>query len=183
MSLAAASRYARALADLVLTPGSGLSPEQAIDQLQAFSAVLASSDELRNIMLSPAVAVSKKHAVIKRLEAGLGFSPLIRNFLSVVVQHRRVALFKSIIESLELILDERLGLAKADISSASELSAPQRARLEAQLSRLAGKNVRCDYRIDPNLVGGAVARIGSTVYDGSLRGQLNTLRQRLTSGV
>src|ERR1700732_2800214 len=104
MSLAAASHYARALADLVLTPGSGLSPEQAVEQLKVFSAALAASDDLRNIMLSPAIPVSKQHAITRRLEASLGFSPLIRNFLFVVVQHRRVALFKSIIESLERIL-------------------------------------------------------------------------------
>lgn len=182
MSLAAASRYARALADLVLEPGSGITPEQAVAQLQAVAATLEASPELKGALLTPAVPVSRKHGVIKRLEPSLGLSRLVRNFLCVVVSHRRISDLKHIIESLEAILDERLGLVKAVISSAGELSGPQRAQLELQLSRLAGKRVRCDYRIDGQLLGGVVARIGSTVYDGSLRGQLDSLRQRLTTG-
>jgi len=85
------------------------------------------------------------------------------------------------VRSLEITLDERLGFAHADVASATELTETQRLALSAQLERLTGKRIRMRYSVDPALIGGAVARIGSTVYDGSVRGQLHSLEHRLTA--
>ena len=79
----------------------------------------------------------------------------------------------------ELLLDERLGYVRADVSTAKELSDSQRANLEAQIAKLAGKKAKLKFSTDPTLVAGVVARVGSTVYDGSVRGQLEQLRTKL----
>ena len=86
-----------------------------------------------------------------------------------------------ILHSFELIMDERLGFARAEISSARELTEAQRTALSAQLAQLTGKQIRMRFAVDESLIGGAVARIGSTVYDGSVRGQLQTLERRLST--
>ena len=89
-------------------------------------------------------------------------------------------LFRS--EAYEALLDERLGYVRADVSSAHPLSNLQRANLEVELSRLAGKKAKLKFSTDPALLAGVVARVGSTVYDGSVRGQLERLRAKLASG-
>jgi F-type H+-transporting ATPase subunit delta len=181
MALAVASRYARALVDLVLRPGAGLEPHAAIDQIRGIETAIRSSAELRNVLLSPAVAPARKRAVIARLAASLGIAPLVRNFLFVVIDHRRTDLLDEIREAFETLVDERLGVVRADVTSARTLSPGQQRELQEQLSRLTGKQVRMEYAVDPNLLGGVSARIGSTIYDGSVRGQLDGLRRRLVS--
>jgi F-type H+-transporting ATPase subunit delta len=95
------------------------------------------------------------------------------------VDHRRIAALSDIIQSFEIVIDERLGFARAEIASASELSKEQQAALTARLERLTGKRVRPQFAVDASLIGGVTARIGSTVYDGSVRGQLESLERRL----
>jgi F-type H+-transporting ATPase subunit delta len=102
-----------------------------------------------------------------------------RNFLFVLIDHRRIALLGAILDSLELIVEERLGFARAEISSPSELTETQRGAIAAQLESITGKRIRMRFAVDAALIGGVVARIGSTVYDGSVRGQLQTLGRRL----
>ena len=97
----------------------------------------------------------------------------------VIVDHKRIPLLPQIRESFELALDERLGFVRADVTSAAPLSPAQTSSLEVELARLGGKGVRVRYAVDENLLGGVVARIGSTVYDGSLRGQLQVMRRVL----
>ena len=116
-----------------------------------------------------------------RLIAPMDVSAQVRNFLFVVIDHRRVHEFSSIVEAFETLLDERLGFVRADVSSAQDLTEAQRAALEAQLSRLAGKKAKLRFTTDPALMAGVVARVGSTVYDGSVRGQLERLRVKLGS--
>lgn len=179
MSLAVASRYARALADIVMAPGAPVTAASASEQLGHFQSALESSDELRNVLLSPAVAPARKRAVITKLALQFGIAPVVRNFLLVVIDRRRIALLPEILEALQAQIDERMGIVRAQVESASELSGGQRAALEAELSRLSGKRVRGEFRVDPELIGGAVARIGSTIYDGSVRGRLISLRRKL----
>jgi F-type H+-transporting ATPase subunit delta len=179
MSLAVANQYAQALADVTLEPGSGLEPALAADQLRAFEELLAQSAELRNTLLSPAVSESEKRAVIGRLRQSLGLSTVVGNFLAVVAGHRRIGLLRSIRQALEGLLDARLGLARAEVKSHAPLRDEDRERLAGELSRLTGKAVRCECGIDASLLGGAVVQIGSTVYDGSVRGKLEALRGRL----
>ena len=181
-----AARYAKALADVV-TPGVHASSAAQADpaaitaQLQAVDEMIASSNELKNALASPAVAPSRKRAVMARLIAPMNLSAQVRNFLFVVIDHRRVHELKSIIEAFENLADQRLGFVRADVASATEMPEAQRKALEAELSRLAGKKTRLRYTTDAALVAGVVAKVGSTVYDGSVRGQLERLGLKLGS--
>ena len=180
MTLSAVSaRYANAFADVVTAPGSPLSPQQAVSELRAFESVFASSIELRNALITPAVPAARKRAVVGRIADELGLSRLTRNFLFVLVDHRRIGSLSGIFQNFEKILDERLGFARAEVISAREVTGTQREALSQELERLTGKRVRMRLRVDESLIGGVVARIGSTVYDGSVRGQLESMGRRL----
>ena len=180
MSLAIANRYARALADVVLDPKSAVAPARALDELRVVRTMLGEAPELKNVLLSPAIPVARKRAVITRLGDEAGFSKIIRNLLFVVINHRRVAALPAIADAFEVALDERLGRVRAYVESAAPLSAAEQEALQAQLARRTGKQVRCEFQVKPDLIGGVTARIGSTIYDGSVRGHLDALRQRLT---
>jgi F-type H+-transporting ATPase subunit delta len=177
----AATRYAKALADVVATTDAALSPAEVVSQLRAIDEIINSSQDLRNALASPAVPPSRKRAVMARLIQPLGVSNRVRNFLYVVIDHRRIHEFASIIEAFEALADERMGLVRADVITATELNETQRAALGTQLSRLAGKQAKLRFTIDPAVMAGVVARVGSTVYDGSVRGQLQRLRIKLGS--
>lgn len=178
---AVATRYANALADVVSPAASAIRPEEALKELQAFEGVLAESGELKNALTSPAVPQARKRAVAGRVGGLLKISPIVRNFLYVLIDHGRMGLLTEILHSFDSIMDERLGFARADISSARELTEAQRTALTAQLTQLTGKRIRMRFAVDESLIGGAVARIGSTVYDGSVRAQLQTLGRRLST--
>jgi len=160
-------------------PASPLRAEDAVAQLRAFEAALRSSPELQNALTTPAVPASRKRAVVGRIAAILGLSRIAQNFLFVLVDHRRITSLSDIIHSFELVVEERLGFARAEVSSASELTEAQRTALGSQLERLTGKRIRARYAVDGALIGGVVARIGSTVYDGSVRGELQSLERLL----
>jgi F-type H+-transporting ATPase subunit delta len=179
MSLAVANRYARALVDVVLDPSSGLDPWQVAGQLEAMENLVAGSPDLRGILLSPAVPPPRKRAVLSRLLEAMSVARPIRNFVFVVIDRRRLSLLKEICQAFETLLDERQGVVRADISSAGELTEMQRDKLREEISKLTGKRARCEFAVEDRLLGGAVVRIGSSIYDGSLQGQLETLRQRL----
>jgi len=181
MASAVANRYAHALVDIVMAPGSPLKAEGAVAQLRAVEALLAESQELRTALLTPAIPTSRKRAVMAKLLERTGASPLIRNFVYVVIDHRRIPAMSEIREAFELQLDERLGFVRAEVSSAAPLNASISAGLESQLSKLTGKRMRLRFGVDPGLIGGVVARIGSTVYDGSVRGELRELGRKLAA--
>src|SRR5271155_17629 len=183
MASAVANRYAHALVDIVLAPGSPLKPEDALAQLRSVESLLQESAELRTALATPAIQNSRKRAVMADLLARIGGSPLIRNFVYVVIDHRRIGIMSDIREAFELQLDERLGFVRAEVSSAAPLSAPLSAGLESELSKLTGKRMRLRFDVDPELLGGVVARIGSTVYDGSVRGELRELGRKLAGRV
>jgi F-type H+-transporting ATPase subunit delta len=176
---AVATRYASALADVVTAAGSVLRPQDAVAQLRSFEELLRSSPELHNALSTPAVPGSRKKAVVGRFADLLQLSRIVRNFLFVLIDRRRIASLSEIIQSLEEIVDERMGFARAEVASARELTEPQRNALNVRLEQLTGKRIRMRFTVDESLIGGVVARIGSTVYDGSLRGQLKSLESRL----
>jgi F-type H+-transporting ATPase subunit delta len=176
---AVAARYANALADVVTGKTSTVKPADALAELKSFESLLSSSAELHNALVTPAVAAGRKKAVVGRLGLEMQLSQVTRNFLFVLVDHRRIAELRNIVESLEVVLDERLGYLRAEVVSARELNQQQREALDRELERVSGKRIRAQYAVDPSLIGGAVARIGSTVYDGSVRGQLESLGRRL----
>ena len=175
------SRYARALVEVVTAPGSPVKPGEAIAQIKAIEEMIGSSRDLHAVLRTPAVQLSKKKAVIGKLAAMAGLSPLIRNFLWVVLAHKRIAKLTEIREAFEVLMDEHLGFVRAEVTSAAPLEAAQVKRIEAELMRVSGKQVRMATAVDADLLGGAIARIGSTVYDGSIRGQLESMRRKLTS--
>ena len=176
---AVATRYANALADVVTAGDSPLRPEAAVAELRSFEAALQSSAELQNALISPAVPGNRKRTVVGRIADALELSRISRNFLYVLIDHRRTGSLSEIIHSFELIVDARLGFAHADVTSAGELSEPQRAALNERLEQLTGKRLRMRFAVDQALIGGVIVRIGSTVYDGSVRGQLSSMGRRL----
>lgn len=175
------SRYARALVDAVLSDRSPVRPGEAVTQLKGIEELLASSTELRSILETPAVPDARKKAVLELLARRGGASPLIVNFLKVLVDHKRIGLLSEIRSAFELLLDEHLGYVRVEVASATPLEDHQRKQLEAELMQLSGKQVRMHTTVDPELLGGVVARLGSTVYDGSIRGQLEAMRRQFTS--
>jgi len=178
---AVAARYANALADVVTQSGSPLRPQDAVAELHAFEGALRTSAELQDALITPAIPGSRKRAVVGRVADVLRLSKISRNFLFVLVDHRRVPILSEVIQSFEETLDARLGYARAEIQSARDLTEAQRAALIPELERLTGKRVRPHFSVDEALIGGVVARIGSTVYDGSVRGQLASLERRLAA--
>ncbi len=174
----AALQYANAIADIAQAQDA---PEPLLEQLTAFRALYAESADLRNFLASPEVPRLAKHGVIEKLTARLGAGRIVRNFLFVLADHRRTQALPEVIAAFQEVIEQRRGIARAEISSAVELSAQQRAALAANLERLSGKKVEASYTLDAALLGGAVVRIGSTIYDGSLRSRLNSLRARLAA--
>ena len=178
---AVAARYANALADVVTANTSTLSAEQAVAELRVFESTLRESAELETALVTPAVPAARKRAVVGRIGDVLQLSRVIRNFLFVLIDHRRITSLPEIIALFEEVLDARLGYARAEVISAAELNDAERRTLNTRLEQLTGKRIRMRFAIDPALIGGAVARIGSTVYDGSVRGQLAMLERRLSA--
>lgn len=174
----ASLQYANALADIALEQGAA---EPARRQLAEFVAAYRESAELRNFLGSPGVTREAKHAVIEKLLARLGASRIIRNFLFVVINNQRTHLLPQILETFERVLRQRQGVAEAEVASAAEMTESQKAGLRRTLERLTGKKIEAKYSLEPALLGGAVVRIGDTIYDGSVRKQLNQLRVRLAS--
>lgn len=180
MQDALSNHYAEALADAVFAPDSGLSPEDAIRQLGSAVELLNSSHELRLILLSPVVPRAKKTEIVGQLLGNLGLHRLIRNFLMVIVEHRRIGELDRIQASFEEAVDKRQGFVKAEIISAAELTEPQRQELLHALGTKAGRYIRPVYKVDESILGGVIARLGSKEYDGSLTGRLEAMRRRLT---
>jgi F-type H+-transporting ATPase subunit delta len=179
-SSAIVTRYASALAD-VMTGPAGMDPAQAAQQLRSFQSLLAGTPDLHNALASPAVAASRKRAVVRRLADALGAGKMVRNFLLVLTDHRRLAALAQVIDAFEILVDERLGFVRAELSTARELDERQKSLVTQELARLSGRKVRARFAIEPSLIGGVVARMGSTVYDGSVRGQLDSLARRLAA--
>lgn len=178
-SSAVVNRYASALVDIVVGPKTGLDPAKALEQIRSFDAAVKSSPDLRTILASPSVSTARKRQVIRRIADALELDRIIRNFLLVLSDHRRAGALSEVIDALDVLLDERLGFVRAEVASAFELSQEQRDRLSTELGKLAGSQVRMRFTVEPDLIGGVTARLGSKVYDGSVRGQLTNLRRRL----
>ena len=172
-------RYARALADVIAE--TKLDPAKAVEQLRSLVAAFQESRELREVWESPAILVEQKQKVLDALAAKIGVTDRpLRNFIAVLIEKDRIALLAEIAGQLETELNSRNGRLDAEIVSARELGAEQRSSLVAELSRLTGKTVLPRYATDAKLIGGVTVRVGSTIYDGSVRGQLQRIRQQLS---
>jgi F-type H+-transporting ATPase subunit delta len=178
MSRVVANRYARALADVVAATGEY---RKALGELKDFHEAYRSSAELREICQTPALPMAQKMKVLEAIVARLGASPITRNFLRVLLVHYRIALLEEVIEAFGKISNERLGVVQVKVSSAVELSDAERELLRARFGELTRRQAEVEFRLDQQLIGGVVAQVGSTVYDGSVRGRLERIRERLTA--
>ena len=174
-----ASRYGRALADVVVS--ANVDGATVLAALRQVEGVIEGSHELRAALQSPAVSPARKRAVMQKVIAPMGLPDKVRNFVDVLIDHRRTKELPQIVDAFEQLLDERLGYVAADVRSAKELTSDQKSAIETQVSKLAGKKAKLKFSTDPALIGGVVARVGSTVYDGSVRGQLDRLKTKLSA--
>jgi len=173
--------YARAFADVAMAAKNQLDPARALEELRAIEALIKESDPLRRVLDNPSIAGDRKRAVLDAIAARLGTTRHARNFVAVLIHNQRLPLFSEILKQLEQELNDRQGFAEAQVSSARELSKPERQMLEAEVAKMTGKKVRARYEQDAALLGGAVVQVGSTIYDGSVNGQLEKMRERLVS--
>jgi F-type H+-transporting ATPase subunit delta len=171
-----ANRYARALADVV---AAGNNYRQVLEELEAFSAVYRESLELREVCETPAVALAKKLAVLDAVVHLLGSSRVTLNFLRVLLSHHRLPLLDEAIQAFRKVSYARMGIVEVKISSAADLTSQQRELLHARFNELTRQQSELKFQVDGNLIGGVVAQIGSTVYDGSIRGHLDRIREQL----
>jgi F-type H+-transporting ATPase subunit delta len=178
---AVSSRYARALADVITD--AHLDASKAVAQLYSLAAAFEESRPLREVWESPIVPVEQKRKLLDALTARLGVTDRqVRNFIAVLIDQDRINLLAEIAPKVEAELNARTGRVDAEIVSARELAPEQRAELLAEISRLTGKTVLPRYATDEKLLGGVTVRVGSTIYDGSVRGQLQRIRQQLSEG-
>ncbi len=182
MTGALATHYAHALAEAVFAKDSGLTPEIAVEQMRSVDQLISGSPELKIALLSPAINRQRKSAVLSKLGAELGLHRLIQNFLLVIVSHRRTKDLHDMRLEFEAAVDERLGWVPAEITSAAELNGQERKEIEQSLRTKLGKLIRPHYQVDPNLLAGVRARVASKEYDATLRGKLESMRERLGAG-
>jgi F-type H+-transporting ATPase subunit delta len=171
--------YARAFADVVMTKSNLLDPVRMLEELRGIEALFEESDPLRRVMENPSIPGDRKRAVLDAITMRLGTTRQVRNFVAVLTDHRRLPLFGEVLKQLEQELDERQGFAEAQVSSARQLSDPEKQVLETEITKMTGKKVRARYAQDGSLLGGAVVQVGSTIYDGSVKGQLERIREQL----
>jgi F-type H+-transporting ATPase subunit delta len=175
---ALAERYAGALVDVALQNNQA---DQIKRELADFATMVRESTELHSLLSNPSIAKASKHAVIEQLVAEMGGSRTLRNYLFVIVDQRRAGILIEIQQAFSALLDARQGIAQAKVTSASDLTAEDRAEIDAALAKLTGRKVNAQFETDPDLIGGAVVKIGSTIYDGSVRAHLDRLRARMIS--
>ena len=173
-----ASTYARAFADVVLDQH--LDAGRAIGGLRRISGLLAESTELRRVWENPAVPAEQKRRLLDAIVQREGVEKPVRNLVAVLIDHQRVHFLARIVEQLEKELDARMGFAEAHITSARELGDAEKRALEAQTEKVTGKKLRAHFGLDASLLGGAVVRVGSTIYDGSVKGQLERIRKAIS---
>jgi F-type H+-transporting ATPase subunit delta len=176
---AVARRYARALLALATE---ARRTEPVVDELATFERLLGAERDLREALLRPWVKASTKRAIVLDVAARLGLSPLARNFLALVAQRRRLPLLGEILAAYRASVDESAGRIRARVRSAAPLAEAERAAIRERLGRRLGKTVLLDTAVDPALVGGFVAEVGSRVLDVSVAGQLAALRERIITG-
>jgi F-type H+-transporting ATPase subunit delta len=176
---AVARRYARALHSLA---SEGRRAEAVADELAGFEQLLSAERELREALLRPWVKAATKRGIVLEVANRLGLSPLTRNFLALVAQRRRLDVLGEILAAYRARVDEAAGRIRARVRSAAPLGDAERAALRERLGRRLGKTVLLDTEVDPGLLGGFVAEVGSRVLDVSIAGQLAALRERIIKG-
>lgn len=174
------SRYARAFLDVATS--AHLDPAVIDKQLADFEATWDGSPELQTFFQNPAVAALQKVSILDKLNAKLGMQKELRNLIAVLINHDRIGSLHEVAAAYRAALQERMGIRQAEIVTARELSSEERNQLLEGMGKLAGAKIQADFKLDQSILGGAVVRIGSTVYDGSVRGRLERLKEALVAG-
>ncbi len=174
------ARYARAFADVVTA--AHLDAASIDKQLSDFLATCDGSPELREFFVNPAISAVQKVAVLDKLNAKIGMQKELRNLLAVLINNDRIGHASDVAEAYRAELQERLGIRQAQVVTARALDEPERAALVTEIGKLAGSRVEASFKLDESILGGTVVRIGSTVYDGSVRGRLERLKEALIAG-
>ena len=174
---AIARRYASALADVVLPNGEA---REVQDELKAWADLLQANPNLREVFANPTIALDKKRAVLNKLIGAAKPRATTGNFLKVLLQNHRLTELDEINSRFAHTLDERAGMIAATVTTARPVAADTQQKLNEKLGTMTGKKVRIDFATDPEIIGGLVTRIGSTVYDGSVRSQLQQIKERMT---
>jgi F-type H+-transporting ATPase subunit delta len=172
----AANRYATALIDVVYPAGKA---EAGLQQLQSFASLLNEQPDARRFLENPAIASDRRMRVLKEIGAALGFDRRVANFINILARRNRLPILEEIIGEYRRLMDERLGIVRARVTAARPLDSEQQKELAGTLQQITGKEVRMELAIDPSLIGGLVAKVGSTIYDGSVRQQLQAFKHRL----
>jgi F-type H+-transporting ATPase subunit delta len=171
-----ARRYATALADVVLKSGE---TETIKTELQLWQQIFAGNEGLSTALSNPAITHADKTRVLEDLIAKTKPSPTTANFLRVLSENGRLAELPAINDRFAAVLEERSGVVSAAITSARDLPEDERSAFKTNLERLTGKRVDIDFEIDQEIIGGVITRIGSTVYDGSVRTRLENLKEQM----
>jgi F-type H+-transporting ATPase subunit delta len=173
------TRYAKALADVVFEKR--MDVQAAVRDLNSLVTMTVESEDLRKVWENPSIPAEQKRAILDGLVAQPGVARMIRNFIAVLIDNDRIGMIDIIARQFELELDAQLGITEAKVTSSRDLTTDERTALENQIKQVTGKSVRASYATDKGLIGGAVVRIGSTIYDGSVRGQLSRIRETLSA--
>lgn len=171
-----ARRYASALADVVLKQGEA---REVQEELAAWEQMFQSSPALEEVFRNPTVALDQKRALLNKLIERAKPRPTTVNFLKVLLQNQRLTELAEINRKFVAVLDERAGLVAATVQTARPVPEASQRQLQATLASLTNKKVRIDFATEPELLGGLVTRIGSTVYDGSVRHQLQLIKEKM----
>jgi F-type H+-transporting ATPase subunit delta len=174
------ARYAQAFADVV--QDLKLDPAALDQQFADFLATWEGSLELRSLFESPTFPATQKVAILDKLNVQMGLQKELRNLLAVLIDNNRIAHVAEVAADWRRILQEQQGIRPAEIVTARELSKEERDVLAADVARLAGSKIEASFKIDKGILGGTVVRIGSTVYDGSVKGRLERLKESLMAG-
>jgi F-type H+-transporting ATPase subunit delta len=175
-------RYARALDSVVVEHRLDRSLVQ--QQLASFEQTLDSSQELREVLEDPSIPEQQKLRLLDAISSKLALDKIVRNFIALMASHHRLNEFAEISKAYAALADEAANVAEVEVVSASPLSDASKSQLVAQIAKLVGsQTVSPTYTQDESLLGGAVIRIGSTVYDGSVRSQLQHLKQSLIASL
>jgi F-type H+-transporting ATPase subunit delta len=175
-SSTAAARYAKALFGLAKEERRLSEVRSEVERLDA---LFSESEELHTALLTPLHPADERKAVLRAIASRLSLSPLVTKFCAYLIDQRRLIDYATIVAELARLADEDAGLLTAEVVSASPLDDRRRDRLRRALSERTGREVRVDVSVDPALVGGAIAKVGDLVFDGSLRTQLEQLRTNL----
>jgi len=173
---AVARRYASALADVLSEQGNA---GEVQTELRMWQEMLQANAGLREVFANPTIPLEQKRAVLKRLLEATKPNSTTANFLKVLLQNQRLTELGEINLKLTQVLDVRAGVVAATVTTARPVADSTRNDLETTLTKLTGQNVRIDFTTDPNLIGGVVTRIGSTIYDGSVRSQLQQIKEKM----